>query len=497
MQDRNVTEQRLALFVLDMAAFFLALNAAIYLRYSTSLPFEKGAAVAPWREIFIAYPFVAIAWVTIGAMLGGYRVRQTPLEEASAVVRATLLTFLAVLSATFFYRGFSYSRAMIAFFIPLVLILVWAERAAFRALRRRALVRFAGRSKVAILGRSKVGDALVAALQEDSDYDEVVGRIETVAVAEAARVVAGASPGSTSPAPASERAEIPVLGTVADVERLCAEGAFDTLVLVDPSLPQPAMLESLEACLRHQISWNMIPGVHDLLLDRARVALVDGIPLVGMRGTNIVGFNWMMKRSFDVLASLLILLAASPLMIFVVVAIKLSSRGPVLYSQQRIGYRGRAFAFLKFRSMHVGNDDRIHREYTRQWITENRAHTENGEARTFKIVDDPRIFPVGRFIRKYSVDELPQLFNVLRGDMSLIGPRPALPYEVEVYREWHRRRFEAPPGITGLWQVSGRNRLSFDEMVKLDIDYLENWSILLDLQILWRTVRVVLFEHAY
>lgn len=495
MQDRNLTEQRLALFVLDMAAFFVALNGAIYLRYSTGLPFEKGDAIAPWREIFIAYPIVAIAWGVIGSMLGSYRVRQTALEEASAVVRATLLTFLAVLSATFFYRGFSYSRAMIAFLIPLVLIVTGAERGLFRALRRRALLRFAGRAKVAVLGRSKVGDALVAALKEDSDYDEVVGRIETGPVVEVARVAAGAGP--ASPAAASDPADIPVLGTIGDVERLCAEGAFDTLVLVDSSLPQQAVLDTLEACLRHQVSWNMIPGVHDLLLDRARVALVDGIPLVGMRGTNIVGFNWMMKRLFDVLASLLILLLASPLMIFVAVAIKLSSKGPVLYSQKRVGYRGKAFAFLKFRSMHVGNDDRIHREYTRQWITENRAHTEKGEAKTFKIVDDPRIFTVGRFIRKYSVDELPQLFNVLRGEMSLIGPRPALPYEVEVYREWHRRRFEAPPGITGLWQVSGRNRLSFDEMVKLDIDYLENWSILLDLQILWRTVRVVLFEHAY
>ena len=497
MQDRNVTEQRLALFVLDMAAFFLALNAAIYLRYSTNLPFEKGPAVAPWREIFIAYPFVAIAWVTIGAMLGSYRVRQTSLAEASAVVRATLLTFLAVLSATFFYRGFSYSRAMIAFFIPLVLVCVGAERGLFRALRRRALVRFAGRSKVAILGRSKVGDALVAALKEDSDYDEVVGRIETGPVGDEVRAAAAGGAAAASPAVASDPADVPVLGTLSDVERLCAEGAFDTLVLVDPSLPQQAMLDTLEACLRHQVSWNMIPGVHDLLLDRARVALVDGIPLVGMRGTNIVGFNWMMKRSFDVLASLVIVLAASPLMIFVALAIKLSSHGPVFYSQQRIGYRGKAFAFMKFRSMHQGNDDRIHREYTRKWITENRAHTEQGEGKTFKIVNDPRIFPVGRFIRKYSIDELPQLFNVLKGEMSLIGPRPALPYEVEVYREWHRRRFEAPPGITGLWQVSGRNRLSFDEMVRLDIDYLENWSILLDLQILWRTVRVVLFEHAY
>ena len=114
-----------------------------------------------------------------------------------------------------------------------------------------------------------------------------------------------------------------------------------------------------------------------------------------------------------------------------------------------------------------------------------------------KIIDDPRVFAVGKFIRRYSIDELPQLFNVFRGDMSLIGPRPALSYEVDVYSEWHRRRFEAPPGITGLWQVSGRNKLSFEEMIELDIEYLENWSLWMDLNILYRTVSVVLFEKAY
>jgi exopolysaccharide biosynthesis polyprenyl glycosylphosphotransferase len=513
MQERNSTEQRLALFVLDMAAFFAALNAAIYLRYSANLPFAKGGA-APWHEIFVAYPFVALAWLLISATLGSYRVRQSALEEIGAVLRATLLTFLAVLSATFFYRGFSYSRGMMGFFMPLVLVFVSSERLVFRALKRRALARFAGRSRVAVLGRSKIGDALLAALREDAEYYEVVGRIESSAArggsssSEAAAVsLSEARPGarvtgSAERAPAAEVGtapddDLPVLGTVRDLDVLCAADRFDTLIVVERQLSDAVVLESIECSLRHQVSWNMIPGVHDLLLDRARVALVDGIPLVGMRGSNIVGFNWMMKRLFDVGVSGLLILLASPVMIGVAVAIKLSSTGPVFYVQKRVGYRGRVFPFLKFRSMHVGNDDHIHREYTRRWITENRAHSEEDGAKTFKIVNDPRIFPVGRLIRKYSIDELPQLFNVLRGEMSLIGPRPALPYEVEVYREWHRRRFEAPPGITGLWQVSGRNHLSFDEMIKLDIDYLENWSFLRDLQILVRTIRVVLFEHAY
>ncbi len=477
------SEQRLALFFIDLTAFFLALNGAIYLRYYTALPVPFGREVStpPWREIFLAFPFVALCWAVVGVMFGSYRVKQSSLEEISAVARATVVTFLAVLSATFFYRGFSYSRGMIAYFIPLVLLTVVTGRVAFRALRRRALSRFAGRSRVAILGRSRIGEALVLAMRQDKDDYDVVGRID----------VGGPGLGDAG------ESEIQVLGSLADLDRLCGERRFDTLILVDRMLPEDAVLESIECCLRHQVSWNMIPGVHDLLLDRARVDLVDGIPLVGMRRTNIVGFNWMLKRLFDVVVASALLFLASPLMAAVALAIKLSSRGPVLYVQQRVGYRGRVFPFFKFRSMHQNVDDAIHREYTKKWITEGEAAGSSGGEKIHKIVDDPRVFRVGRWIRKYSIDELPQLLNVLRGEMSLIGPRPALPYEVDVYREWHRRRFEAPPGITGLWQVSGRNRLSFEEMIKLDIDYLENWSFLLDVQILWRTVRVVLFETAY
>ncbi|MEE8409374.1 MAG: sugar transferase [Myxococcota bacterium] len=485
MKERNTYEQKLALFVLDMVAFFGALNGAIYLRYSASLPFTKGGK-PPWEDILFAFPFVAVVWLIVGAVVGSYRIRQSALDEVSAVVRTTLVTFLAVLSATFFYRGFSYSRGMIGFFVPLVLMAVISLRVLFRALRRRALARFGGRAQVAVLGSSRIGSSLLRALMRDRDYYGVVG------------VIRGGEDEAELAADDGETAiDVPVLGSAREIDALCAGKQFDTLVLVDRNLPEQIVLDSIEACLRHQVSWNMIPAVHELLLDRARVDLVDGIPLVGMRRTNIVGFNWMLKRLFDILASLILLSLAAPLMIATALAIRLSSKGPIFYVQQRVGFRGGMFSFFKFRSMHLDNDDAIHREYTQKWIIDNGAHTANGDEKVHKIVGDPRVFMVGRFIRKFSIDELPQLLNVLRGEMSVIGPRPALPYEVEVYREWHRRRFEAPPGITGLWQVSGRNRLTFDEMIKLDIDYLENWSFLLDLQILFRTVRVVLFEHAH
>lgn len=483
MNDRPGT--RIALVFVDLVAFFAALNLAIYMRYSGLIHFAK-MGEPPWHEIFLAFPVVAAVWLIVNGLLGSYRARQSTLEEISTVIRGTLLTFLAVLSTTFFYRGFSYSRAMMGFWVPSVLLLVMVGRLSFRALRRRVFQRFAGRSRVAILGQSKVGQSLIRALATDHDFYQVVGLIAVDA---------------KHRSNASDAEEIPegitMLGNFDDIEKLCQSNAFDSLLLVERGLKEDAVLLSIENCLRYQINWSMVPAVHELLLDRARVDLVDGIPLVGMRRSNIVGFNWAIKRLLDIAATSLLLLLASPLMLFVAIAIKLSSPGPVFYVQERIGYRGQRFPFFKFRSMHLGNNDAIHREYTKRWITENQAHTEDAQQKVHKITDDPRVFPMGKWIRRFSIDELPQLINVLRGEMSLIGPRPALPYEVEVYREWHRRRFEAPPGITGLWQVSGRNRLSFEEMIKLDIDYLENWSLLLDLQILWRTVRVVLFEHAY
>jgi lipopolysaccharide/colanic/teichoic acid biosynthesis glycosyltransferase len=172
----------------------------------------------------------------------------------------------------------------------------------------------------------------------------------------------------------------------------------------------------------------------------------------------------------------------------------------VLYRQTRIGQNGREFEFLKFRSMYVRNDATIHQQYTADWIY-GQVTPDVGAAAlkpaVYKIVSDPRVTPVGRVLRKTSLDEMPQFWNVLRGEMSVVGPRPPVPYEVARYTEWHKRRLDVLPGITGLWQVSGRNALSFDEMIRLDIQYIENWSLKKDLSIVWRTIPALLFGKAY
>lgn len=200
------------------------------------------------------------------------------------------------------------------------------------------------------------------------------------------------------------------------------------------------------------------------------------------------------KRLLDMVLSVAVLFVCSPVLLLIVLGIKLTSEGPVVYKQTRVGQHGRTFTLLKFRSMFQDADNTLHQEFVTRFI-ENSDNDEqcHGSGPVYKIVDDPRITPLGRFLRRSSLDELPQLINVLRGEMSLVGPRPPLPYEVDRYKPWHRRRvLESTPGITGLWQIKGRSRLSFDDAVRLDLEYIRNWSLWLDLVILLKTPAVVL-----
>ena len=201
------------------------------------------------------------------------------------------------------------------------------------------------------------------------------------------------------------------------------------------------------------------------------------------------------KQVMDFVGSALMLMLCTPLFLMIAVAIKASSRGPVLFRQQRVGQYGRCFTFLKFRSMRTDSDHSVHKEYATKLIAGLVEHKpSNGNNKdVYKLTNDPRITRLGKFLRRTSLDELPQLVNVLKGDMSLVGPRPAIPYELAAYQTWHRRRvLEVKPGITGLWQVTGRSRVKFDEMVRLDLRYATSWSPWLDIKILMRTPRAVI-----
>ena len=224
----------------------------------------------------------------------------------------------------------------------------------------------------------------------------------------------------------------------------------------------------------------------------------DLFPLNLDEPAEIDRFRITLKRAMDIAGSLVGLVLLSPLMLVTAIAIKTTSAGPVIFRQLRLGQRGIHFAFYKFRSMRANGDDQIHRDYVTHLIKGDLEKVNQGDEGTplYKMKSDPRVTAVGKIIRKTSIDELPQFFNVLRGEMSLVGPRPPIPYEVEKYESWHLRRIlEVKPGITGLWQVDGRSTISFDDMVRLDLRYVQNWSLWLDIKILLKTAKVVLFPR--
>jgi lipopolysaccharide/colanic/teichoic acid biosynthesis glycosyltransferase len=277
----------------------------------------------------------------------------------------------------------------------------------------------------------------------------------------------------------------------------------------DSTIFPGAILERVVSALRQNLSAEEIDSI-DITLhvfpdewdekEPGPPASLDLYPdLRDEKGFRRLGL--VLKRVFDMACSLIALILLAPLFALIAALIKLSSTGPVFFRQTRVGQYGKKFTFLKFRTMKVHSNSNLHKEYVTRFIS-GKAHSnksEAGQSPVFKLVDDPRVTRVGKFLRKTSLDELPQFINVLTGEMSLVGPRPPIPYECDVYDLWHRRRvLEAKPGITGLWQVYGRSKTTFDDMVRLDLRYARSWSFWLDLKILLKTPQAVLFgEGAY
>ena len=461
------------LLVADLLAFVAGLLLATWVRYDLNPEHLFKPGVSPWDALLAVLPYALVVWAVVARFGGLYRLGQSPVEELLRLTRAVLVTFLILGAATFFYRGFSYSRAVVLLMIPLVLTGSLLFRAGARFLWHQVLRLEPVQGAAILVGTGPIARHLAEALSRHRSELEAKGVVST-------------GDGEPWDGP------VPVLGDLDDLPSLLASGRYRAVIVADGHLSREAQLGIAEQCLQAGCQYQVVPDVFELMLDRVRVDVAGGLPLLGLKTSNLTGVNVLIKRVFDLVAVSVLLLLASPLMLATALGIKLSSRGPVFFSQERVGLHGRTFRFLKFRSMHIGGDDAVHREYVKKWMANREATVEADGTKTFKLTDDPRVFRFGQFIRKFSIDELPQLFNVLRGEMSLIGPRPPIPYEVEAYREWHRRRFEALPGITGLWQVSGRNRLSFDEMVKLDIEYIESWTPALDVKIALKTVGVVL-----
>jgi exopolysaccharide biosynthesis polyprenyl glycosylphosphotransferase len=272
------------------------------------------------------------------------------------------------------------------------------------------------------------------------------------------------------------------LGRFDSLSEVLRTHRVDEVIIADPDFPQEKAVDLVDKCHGMGVRVRIAPSTMEILVHRAEFVPGQSVPLFELKPPVFEGFDYALKRTFDLVIATLLLLVLSPFLVACAAAVRLTSRGPVLYHSIRPGVGGRRFACFKFRTMYHGAD---------RQQAELEALNEAGGA-IFKIRDDPRVTPVGRFLRRFSLDELPQLMNVLRGEMSLVGPRPLPERDYERLDEWHKKRYLVMPGITGLWQVSGRSELDFDDLVRLDFLYLERWSVFLDLTILVKTVPAVL-----
>jgi len=278
-----------------------------------------------------------------------------------------------------------------------------------------------------------------------------------------------------------EVAGLPVLGSLADLTPVLQGQPLDELIVSGVDLREEQLLDLVEEAHRYGVKVRLAPTTAELLRQRAEYVAGQGIPLFELRPPVVSGLDWAVKRAFDVVVAALLIVIASPVWAVIALWVKLDSPGPVFYRDRRIGLGEREFGMFKFRSMYADAS-------TRQAALE-KANEASGPL--FKIKDDPRVTRVGKFLRRYSIDEMPQVLNVLRGEMSLVGPRPLPLRDYVQLEDWHRKRYLVLPGMTGLWQVSGRIDLSFDDLVRLDFYYLENWSIWLDISILAKTLPAV------
>jgi exopolysaccharide biosynthesis polyprenyl glycosylphosphotransferase len=289
--------------------------------------------------------------------------------------------------------------------------------------------------------------------------------------------------------------KLPVIGTIHDLPALIRQCRIQEVLITDSKLNPQTLFETIMKCGRtHRVHYHVIPNLFNCLPQKTDLDQIGVLPMVKLFEEPMRGLNRYLKRGLDLLASGLLMLVTSPLWLILALLIKRESPGPVFYKQERVGMDGHVLLAYKFRSMRADTDDRAHREAVRKMIQGDGGNggTE-GKPLYGKVKDDDRVTRVGRWMRRFSLDELPQLINVFRGEMSLVGPRPLPVYQVEESTDYHRTRHHIKPGLTGLWQVSGRNRLPFEEMVRLDIYYIEHWSLWLDLKIMLKTPTVMLF----
>lgn len=459
--------------IVDAALINLAVLIAWYIRYELELtpPLGEGFVFQPYAAYLPLAAGLTVLCILIFRIEGLYPLARghSYLDEVYTIGNGLTTATVLLMAVTFFLRPLVYSRSMYVYTALLTLVFLCVERLFIRQLWSRWRKRGIGVDRVLIVGAGEVGRALMrnVVAQPDLAY-QIVGFVDD-----------DAERGQT------DIGRFSALGSTENIQRLLRERQIDEVIITLPWTARDKIIRILNLCQRARVTAKIVPDMFQLSLSRIAIDDVGGIPLISAQETRMSLLDSVIKRMIDMVGSLALLIVFAPLMSIITILIRLDSSGPIIFAQKRIGRNGREFVAYKFRTMRVGAED--------EKATLHRLNEATGPL--FKIRNDPRRTRIGRWVRRTSMDELPQLFNVLRGEMSIVGPRPALPEEVEQYQEWHKRRLEIAPGITGLWQVSGRNELIFDEMVMLDIYYIENWTPWTDIWIMLRTIPTVLLAR--
>jgi len=460
----------LGLVLADIILINIAFAISYWVRYDLQwFRAVDPAFDAPFRA-YIPFAGVLTALLLVAYKLEGvyeHRRRASWFKEFYSVINGTTTGIVVMVVVTFFYRPLVYSRLLFVYTGVLIIALLGLSRLAKSIVLHKLRQRGIGVIRTLIVGAGEVGRTVMRNIvaQPGLGY-QVVGFVDDNP--EKGHKDIGRFRG---------------LGSIDNLPRIVQEEGVDEVIITLPWMYHRKIVSIMAQCEREGVRARLVPDLFQMSLNRMDVDNLGGIPVIGIKDFSITGWKLAFKRAVDFTVALVGLIVLSPLMLLIALAIKLDSPGPVLFRQVRVGKEGRHFILYKFRSMWEGAEEE----------KKKLAELDEAEGPIFKIRNDPRCTRVGRFLRRTSLDELPQLYNVLRGEMSLVGPRPPLPSEVEQYEEWHKKRLEISPGMTGLWQVSGRSDLTFDEMALLDIYYQEQWSPALDMEIFLRTIPTIIF----
>ena len=455
---------------LDATLINVAIFLAWYLRYELEITPSLGEGF--FYQPYSAYLPLALALTVLCIAIFRFEGLYAPtrgrrfLDELYTLINGSTTALLVVMAFTFFIRPLVYSRAVYVYAVLFIVVLLALSRAIERIRRAQLQQNGIGVDKVIIVGAGEVGRAMIRNIvaQPDLGY-QVIGFVDD-----------DPERGST------DIGRFKAFGPTDNLRWLLRDYNVDEVIITLPWTARTKIVAIMELCQRAGVATKVVPDLFQLSLSRVAIDEVGGVPLINVREPTLGIVDSVVKRAMDIILGLFFLMLSAPIAITLIILIRLDSPGPIIFAQKRVGRNGRPFTTYKFRSMRVNAEAEL--------AQLNKLNEADGPL--FKIKNDPRRTRVGTWIRRMSLDELPQLWNVLRGDMSLVGPRPPLLTEVAQYEDWHKRRLEVAPGLTGLSQVSGRSELTFDESVMLDIYYIENWSPWLDLWILFKTVPTVL-----